>query len=100
MPIGSRTMDADEEEAVEPNDVVVSRFLALAEAASGLDNCARLFGASAGKSSGKRSGLALRSAFSRSRSTLSMEYGLSRNVQVFKVFQEKLMKLRGRKADS
>ena len=79
-------MDADEEEAVEPNDVVVSRLWTLAESASGLDTCACLFGASAGKSSGKRSGLASRSAFSRSWSTLSMEYGLSRNVEDFEVF--------------
>lgn len=76
-------MDADEEEAVEPNDVVVSRLWALAEAASG-----------------KRSGLASCSAFSRSRSTLSIEYGLSRNVEEFEVFSKKQMKLCGRKADS
>ena len=83
MAIGSRTMDADEEEAVEPTDVVVSRLGTLSEAAPGLDTCARLFGASAGKSSGKRSGLASRSAFSRSRSTLSIEYGLWRNDEEF-----------------
>ena len=79
-------MDAEDEEAVEPNDVVVSRLWTLAEAAPGLDTCARLFGTSAGKSSGKRSGLASRSAFSRSWSTLSMEYGLLGNVEEFEVF--------------
>ena len=79
-------MEADEEEAVEPNDVVVSRLWTLAEAAPGLDTCARFFGASAGKSSGKRSGLASRSAFSRSWSTLSIGYGLLQNIEEFEVF--------------
>lgn len=72
MPIGFRTMEADEEEAVEPDDVIISRLSTLAESASGLYICSGLFRASAGKLYGKGSGLAARSAFSTSRSTMSM----------------------------
>ena len=66
-------MEADEvEEAVEPKDVVVSRFSVWAAPSCGARICSNLFGASVGELFGKRSGLASRSAPLTNRSTLSM----------------------------
>ena len=76
MPIGSRTIEADEEEAVEPKDVVVSRLSTLAAPSCGAWTCCKFFGPSLGKLSGKRSELASRSALARSRSTISMTFQL------------------------
>ena len=67
-------MEADEveEEAVEPEDVLVSCFSTWAVPSCGARICSNLFGASVGELSGKRSGLASRSALLTNWSTESM----------------------------